>query len=239
MIDIIYPYNKKKAAWREIEYSIKSIQKYFMDPHRIHIIGEDDLDLPGVDFSIYCEDAPHYTTEQNNGRKLAVCCKLFDEFVWMNDDFYLLKPTTLNHIKSIPPKCNMLDYNIRGKNRWNQLLWRTYDMLKDAGIDPVYNFATHTPQFYHSDNILLLADQFPLFQGEVLLETLYFNWFRPLQLPMGRFLSETEKAGYYFHTQSITQKCLKEKFSTCRYLNHDNAGLTDNLKKMIVAHFKD
>ena len=230
-IAVIYPYSAKKSKWHEINYSIGSIKKNFMEPHKIFIMGEDNPKIPDTQY-IYHYDNPTFTTEQNNGGKLKKCAATFDKFIWMNDDFYLLKPTDATQIMTNPPLRNMADYKSRGTNRWHKLLWNTFDMLKEAGIDPIFNFATHTPQFYISKNLTAAAKQFPIFEGKVLVETVYFNLFRPWPL-----MTSQEKAGFYTPKQSQNQEQLKEKFMTCRYLNHDDRGLTPNLKDMIIEHF--
>jgi len=124
-IPVIYPYSAKKSKWQEINYSIASIKKNFMEPHKIFIMGEDNPNIPGTQYLEHYDD-PNLTTEQNNGGKLEKCAVTFNKFVWMNDDFYILKPTDANQIMNTPPLTTWLTINqgvkAGGKNYCGKLL---------------------------------------------------------------------------------------------------------------------
>lgn len=234
MINIVYPYSKDKAKWVEIIYSIKSIRKYFTEEsYQIHIIGPIDPQIPDTNFIPYF-DKEGFTAEQANGGKLFYCCHVFEEFIWMNDDMYLLKPTSIEDIKTLQPLCNMTKYKTRGTNRWQTLLWNTHDLLKQMEIKDVYNYSTHTPQYYNSEKLKWLNNIISIFEGKALLEIAYFNWF---QETVPEFMTEIEKAGFYDKNSTLNIVQIKEKMKGCRFLNHDDNGLSDDLKKVIFTLF--
>ena len=246
IIPIIYPYRKEKAKWDEIVYSVRSVQRYFVDPHQIYIVGPEDPELPGTQF-IYYEDWDNLTTEENLGGKLELCCMAVEDgsfgpgvkgFVWINDDVYLLKPTRLFDIMNLSPICNMIDYKTRGNNRWQRLLWHSFDLLQHHGINPVFNFSTHTPYYYDASSLLKLSKSYPFFDGACLVGTIYHNIHRPCPPADVRYLSNMEKAGFYTPTQAKTIHQIKARISGCRYLNHDDDGLTPALKQVIMDIFK-
>jgi len=242
IIPVIYPYAQDKAAWKEIHYSINSLQRYLVDPHHIFIMGQVDPEIPGTEF-VYHEDWDHLTTEQNNANKLDLCSQAFEDtgFTWMNDDIYLLKPTRLYDIINTKPLCNMTDYKIRGKRPWQQLLWNTRDLLAHNNIDPVFNFSTHTPQFYDANNLISLDYNhgYPIFDGRVLFEMVYHNIYRPCPPEDVRFMSQTEKAGFYNPYQAGSVSQIESRLKGCRYLNHNDNGLTPALQQVIMNLFSD
>ncbi len=246
LIPVIYPYNPEKAKWNEIVYSVKSVQRYFVDPHQIYIVGRVDPELPGTQF-VYCEDWDNLTTEENLGGILELIALAVKDgsfgpgttgFVWMNDDIYLLKPTRLYNIMNLSPICNMIDYKTRGTKRWQKLLWNSFDLLQHHEINPVFNFATHTPYYYDAANLLKLSTHYPFFDGKCLIETIYHNIHRPCPPGDVRYLPSTEKAGFYAPTQAQTTHQIKARMKGCRYLNHDDEGLTPTLKQVIESLFE-
>lgn len=234
MINIVYPYNQKKAKWFELQFSIKSVQRYFTEKnYQIHIIGNTNPQIPDTKYIPYY-DHEDFTTEQNAGGKLFYCSHFFENFVWFNDDMYLLKPTSLEDLKKHKPLCNMTKYKTRGTNRWQTLLWKTHDLLKQMNINPIYNYSTHTPQYYESEQLNWLANIIPIFQGQALVEMAYLNWF---QEDTPELMTEKDKAGFYDKNNVLTVAQIHEKIQGCRFLNHDDNGLTDNLKDVIIDLF--
>jgi len=248
MINIVYPYCKRKSKWNELEYSIKSVRKYLKEEHKIWVIGENTPDPAIADIVFFFrEDQKNYHTERNNGEILEFCCQVFknEEFIWFNDDIYLLKDTTVNNIKSSnrKPLCDMKSYKTRGGTRWQHLLWKTNDKLVfEAGVHPVYNFSTHTPYLYESDKMSWLSQRLPIFEGKVLSEMCYFNWFNVYEKDIcNKDIIEfmDEKAGFYNWKDVQTIEQIKKAMHGKRYLNHDDNGLTSQLKSTISELFKD
>ncbi|SLM27829.1 hypothetical protein MTBBW1_1150002 [Desulfamplus magnetovallimortis] len=246
IIPVIYPFAANKAVWNEIHYSVRSLKRYLTEPHHIYIMGRIDPQIPGTEF-IYHEDFPDLTTEQNNASKLDICVQAFEDtgFIWMNDDIYLLKPTKLYDIINTKPLCDMADYKTRGTRPWQQLLWNTRDLLAHNGIDPVFNFSTHTPQYYESKKLddLDYVYGYPVFEGKVLFEMVYHNIYRPCPPEDVRYMCHPvltkEKAGFYNHQQAATVAGIRERLKGCRYLNHDDNGLTPALQQVIMEIFAD
>lgn len=77
----------------EIRFSVRSLQTHMEDLNDVYVIGEKPKRMPGVNH-IPCEDK-HKKKWQNAMEKTRRACEieaLSDEFLLMNDDFFMLAP---------------------------------------------------------------------------------------------------------------------------------------------------
>jgi len=118
----------------ELRYSIRSVLKFHPDA-RIFVVG----DLPKW------YRGEHIHTIKKQGRyhdkwnKLEIAMGAFDEFIQMDDDFYLLKPFKVAHYyygtikeKAIPCK--------NSSTERSKLIWNSYKMFPDEN-----NYMLHIP----------------------------------------------------------------------------------------------
>lgn len=95
MIDVVYILGSGSLAENEeIRYSIRSLSKHLLDLRNIYIIGED----PGFlkDFEHVVSPDSFKEKWKNGYKKVRRACEideLSDEFLLMNDDFFLLEDT--------------------------------------------------------------------------------------------------------------------------------------------------
>ena len=92
-MDIVYPI-KKTILNEELKYSLRSLINI---PHdKVFIIG----DLPEFinEEEVYYIHAPklesRYKTTTNHLKLAVLNNNISEDFIWMNDDFFILKPTT-------------------------------------------------------------------------------------------------------------------------------------------------
>lgn len=226
MIDIVYPL--KRSKWgKEILYSLRSLDMYFKTPFRLHVCGDYMPEWLRNTYFHRFECDSNASTEQNIGPVLKYACESFNEFIWMSDDMYFLKETHIEDLRPYAHIGNLSKYLKRGHSRWQNLLWDTYDMLAESGISPVWNYSTHMPIHYNSDDLFACSSDFPIFSGQALHETVYHNIFN-----VGSPEKLTDKAGFYNKRFPVDLECGKY-----RVLNHDDNGLTDSLKNKIQALF--
>lgn len=228
MIDIVYPL--KKSAWnKEILFSLRSLERYFTDPCQVHICGDYKpswLNEKNINYHYFKRNSNN-STEQNTAPVLQWACNKFTSFIWMCDDIYFLKDTSVKDLLPHPTIGNLSQRKDRGNGRWAKLLFSTVDMLSAVGVSPVWNYSTHTPLLYNSKAMLSYGERFPIFTGNVLHETIYYNLFdskKPLQLK--------DKAGFY--TKGLPIDLENSKY---RFLNHDDRGLSLELKQAIETKF--
>lgn len=226
MIDIVYPL--KRSSWdKEILFSLRSLEQYFTEPCQVHICG-DYLPswLVDVNYQAFTFSSDKHT-DANIAPILAWACKQFDNFIWLSDDIYFLKPTSVADLLPHPHIGFMTKDSFRGNGPWAKRLWQTFDLLDAAGITPIYNHITHTPSLYNSVMMQVCAAKFPVFSGEVLHEVVYYNTWAVEEPP-----KLIEKAGFYSKGQEININDPKYRF-----LNHDDRGLSPELKQAIESKF--
>lgn len=137
----------------ELLFSLRSVKKYMGDLGRVFICGERPLWLKNV-VHIPCTD-PYDKHWQNAHNKIKKACEneaLSEEFLLMNDDFFMLKPFTGK------------DYPYYGRKD------------RDGGCNGPYNFQTHSPMRITKG----LYKQMPLDitqKGEWSPRSLYGNYF--------------------------------------------------------------
>lgn len=130
----------------EIRYSIRSVLKFHPDA-TITIIGECPHFYTGSHYYIPDDTGNPYLNTWNKALK---GCELFDEWICMNDDFYLLEPFKVAHYY-----CGLLkDQAIKaGGGDWGKLLKETIKVLPDAK-----RWTVHTPTAILSKEFRELTD---------------------------------------------------------------------------------
>jgi hypothetical protein len=90
-MDIVYIYRHSRDDGRELRYSLRSLSNV---PHgKVFIIGDKPKWTKGI-VHVPASD-PHGLKALNALHKITVACRdprVSEDFVLMNDDFYVLKP---------------------------------------------------------------------------------------------------------------------------------------------------
>lgn len=178
-IDVVYILGQG-SHWRnnEIKYSIKSVRKYLKGFRDIYIIGENPYIIDDIKH-IRADDPYRYNKEANICHKIKIACEhpeISDDFLFMNDDHFLLHEINVNDILPYckpdsdlyPGEKNLTTYQISRLNTWKA--------LKDKG-HTTYNYDIHTPIIYNKKNFLEAIKQYPWDQDETgfLVKSMYGN----------------------------------------------------------------
>jgi len=234
MIDIVIPLRKNDYWGEDIRYALRSLEKNFREEFEVHLIGY----CPE-----WCRNVNHITLEEsfsepdkktgNIGKALKMAMELFPRFVWSYDDVYFIKPVTLKDIAL--PK---VTYDLSTLNRdeaatalsnWQRHLWATYDRCMELGLTG-YSAELHLCYYYKSDKLAKAFELFSLEEGLHLPHTAYFNLFFP-----GKVMWDLEKIGCYERKDFRKNR----DFGEAKFLNHNNTGLSERLKKRIMEMFPD
>jgi hypothetical protein len=152
MKDLVYTLGSG-SNWKnnEIRFSLRSVFKNLSGYRNIFIIGEDPGFIKGDNIFFFpCPDIynPNKNADGNIIHKLLFASKLAglsEDFIFMNDDNYFLKPM---HVDDIYPfhKGNMndIDPSIYSFNHWGKRLGRTRTTLMSKGLAPLH-FDHHAP----------------------------------------------------------------------------------------------
>lgn len=165
-MDVLYPY-KAIPDDRDLRWSLRSLVHM---PHDRVIVAGDKPNVPGVvHVPVKPMDDPYMSSAANlragldavKGRKVIV----------MHDDIILLAPWRwqLQHRRTIR---EYLTYG-RAKGSYRQMIWRTWDWLKERGCDEPLFYSLHTPAVYSVAKLRAVLDEVA---GQSLAaRTVYFN----------------------------------------------------------------
>lgn len=215
MINIVYPFIR--SDWEELRYSLRSVEQFFQEDFKIHIIG--DYQPSWIDNINYIETVRFANPYEDTGNKLKICTELFEDFIWMSDDMFFLKPVTLKDVEQqkIVPK---------NPSFWPLHVQTTVKLLEamDLGHE-VYDYGTHTPRYYKSENLKHIAKSWRIFTGDVNPEFMYYNLFGE-QHPS--FVDDR----LYINSQE--RVIVKPEY---KFLNIGTNGLTEAVKDYLVYRF--
>jgi len=238
-MDVVYPYCANYAKWEELRYSLRSLANV-PNIESVWILGDTLPDwskglklLKSTQFSSQAWIKSRYISQ--NILRACATDELSDDFLFMCDDFYILKPVTHNQLaKLIAEKDLNRSKVIKAGALWVDQLWHTYDVLKVEGLYG-WNYETHMPKIVNKhafiDMMLLFG-----YQRGLLWETLYFNYARKGERPEIKNRSFLHQAQFFKPT---ARHVIDRKMKAAIYLNHSDAGLTENLKNAIMASFPE
>jgi len=162
----------KCGIFNELEYSIKSVRKFYQGEARCFVIGDD----PKLDVNYI--PSPKYSggnTQPRHQDQMLKFDKLWDsdineEFVLMYDDIYLLQPTTKEELQITYGRSEVDDVyeyikTRKGTGGYKRLWTSTYDYIKtyrDSNGLKTYDWETHLPRFMLKSKLKHLIDTLKL-----------------------------------------------------------------------------
>lgn len=172
-LDIVYPY-RHRGDGSELRYSLRSLANL---PHRrIFIVGDCPAWVQNVTHIPVPQTGP--TKYANARANIVAACQLeelSEDFVLMNDDFYVLTPQTridVAHQGTMSGFLSRFPY----RSAYFNLAQSTKDLLRSERIEEPNFYELHVPTVLNKKRLLALLD---LFQGEkFMLRTLYHNYYR-------------------------------------------------------------
>lgn len=162
--DVVYLVGPGTAmAFNELRYSLRSLDLYMKNYRNVFIVGL----LPAFidpDKVIHIEQYDQYENPAKNiaTKVLAACLdeRLSDEFVFMNDDYFLLKPIDATNYPHFYK--NTLEQAMQ-MNRGSSYLWhlkQTYDILRQRN-KPLKNFDGHCPMIFKKSAMTSVIGDYP------------------------------------------------------------------------------
>jgi hypothetical protein len=228
MVHFVYPYIN--SQWDELKYSIRSIEMNYKGDYDITIMGMIP-EWSNEDLRVCSGQNGNY--KQETKRKLYYTFNLFsiyEDIVWMNDDIYLLKKTTKDtfrqqlYVQLIEPE----DIKLNG-NLWKNQLKNIISFLKNNGYT-YYNFECHTPSLFNL-NKMMQVFQFldkSLYNDLWGINTAYYNYHGHTD---NLIQVSNARIGFY------KEKVIPANIDDYQYLNHNDRGLTPELKQYIKDKF--
>lgn len=178
-IDIVYVLgNGSKHNNSELKYSLRGVEMFLKNVGRVFVVGSCPQSVRNL-IHLPCKDT-HDVPDMNIRDKIMTACKsdfVADDFLFMNDDHFLLKPFDVTKFPNFHKGDIMKAIEPRSMDPYRKRLQNTYNQLKAKGLNTL-NFDIHTPILYNKRKFLDMVKQFDwkVDQGLVI-KSLYGNFY--------------------------------------------------------------
>lgn len=196
----VFPYRTPDvdSMW-ELKYAIRSLEKNFKDEFDITIIGDipawiNTQEVLCIQYNNSDLDLPAQTKVN---QKILLASNLYEDFFWIADDNYLIKPISGEELKKPRHLLEMPDLNnvnFEIQSLFMQRVIHTWRVLKEKNFRNKFNYCNHAPRFYNSNRIKEIHSVFNLTQeynkksfNAFIIENLYFNYFNLDSIPINDF----------------------------------------------------
>lgn len=172
-MDVVYILrNRSNNEYRELRYSLRSLKNINYD--NLYIIGGNPVWLQNARW-VAASDC-HKNKALNALDKLMIACdipELSDDFILMNDDFYLLEPQEIKYLS----KGKLRQTVIEKKAEYNgSKYWYSMDRTAKKFKDPL-DFELHYPFIFNKKKFQALEDKYKLCDA-FLFRSLYGNYYK-------------------------------------------------------------
>ena len=185
---VILPYCNDKAQGNEIELALNAWHKFCTFEYHFVVVGTFPEYLRNrynwVEF-IKCNPVkkiegqyyPHLDIQHKFEVVKEKYGEMLDGFIEMTDDFYAIKPFTLEDIMIIYyHSLNCVGDKNKPTHYWAYDKWKTRQLLDREGL-PHINYTAHFPCYYDWKKINEIWDKFNMRNESYVLEDVYYNYF--------------------------------------------------------------
>lgn len=141
-----FVYICKPGDNEELRYSIRSVVANFPNSNVWVVGGRPEWYLGS--YVAVEQDRTKYVNARNNMKAIINTPEISEQFILMNDDFYILNPVDeipYMHGGLLQDKINKRDESI-GNNGYTALLKQTLSLLQQRKVkDPILNYELHVP----------------------------------------------------------------------------------------------
>jgi hypothetical protein len=231
-IDIVYPLGTG-SKWQdsELRFSLRSIEKNFIDKGTVWVIGHKPDWLINARH-IPMPDKHKHNKDANIIEKILGACyekDLTENFLRLSDDQLILQPIFFSqvkpyHIGPIKPK------HYKDKGPWFLRFKNTYDYLVENNLSTYY-YDTHVPMPVNKNKFIQVMSKVDLKMGYTI-NTLYFN---SIESSRTHLMFDGIKAnlGIKFHSVDKIRNHMKGKL----YGGYNEKALTVAFKRALQAEF--
>jgi hypothetical protein len=143
MVDFVYIC--RSGDNEELRYSIRSVARLFPEA-RVWVVGGKPSWYKGNHIEVE-QNQDKYTNALNNIIAICNSKEISDSFIFMNDDFFILKSFDLNetfHGGFLIDKINRYK-TITRSSKYITKLESTYRMLSQQGVEGILDYELHVP----------------------------------------------------------------------------------------------
>lgn len=234
-IDVCYHLgNGSKWQNNELRYSLRALEKNFLDLGRVFIVGVRPDWLSDEAVYLDVPDRHKHNKDANLVDKVLAACNagISDLFVRSSDDEMILLPSRLADLRPY----HSGDMNGRGthfwKGGWKAKLRATMNMLVARGFT-AFHFDTHIPKVYDRKRFVEVAATTPYQSNGFTIDTMYLNQAGLENPPKLAGQKITLEGAASRKELSVLQHRMRGK----RYLGYNDSGLGPQLKKLLGKTF--
>lgn len=176
MMDVVYVYKLQKSD--ELKWSVKSLRN--IEHGRVIVVG----DQPDVDVEHFKPPVNRWSMlspvhDVINKLKYACTLDISGDFILMNDDFFICKPTEIPVAHR-----GTLEDHIKWRNlkdNYTGQLKKTKEYLENMGIDKPLSYELHLPMVFNKQKLAdLIEDILPniMHSSPILIRSLYGNIYK-------------------------------------------------------------
>jgi len=126
------------------------------------------------------QDSEKYQNTRNNLRTALRDPRLGNEFILMNDDFFIMKPIekipALRRLKNIEHYIDLFS-RLKSDGYYVQAMVATRDILQEWGIHAISSYELHVPMLFDKNKLLALMRKLPENSPSRHIRTLYGNYY--------------------------------------------------------------
>lgn len=221
----------------ELRLSIRSVQKNFIGTPQITVIGDKPSWYNGhfIPVKRFSGIKDHVSKRpwRDTQNKLVTAVnhpEIDEEFVWIMDDCFMLKPTSIEEmrIQRYDPW-----YRSSRKSTWHKLIADTFSVLKKAGFGTL-QYGTHLPHVFKKSNLIDMFKRYGYPMNMYLFEILYGNTYRNPQeaLPYSGTFNDIEYPKFLVR-HLRPQRLIELDSVDANFMNHQSLAWGPTLKKWI------
>lgn len=176
--DLVYILKDSKVN-EEFRYSLRSVEKYAKNYNSVITIGGCVQGIT-TDKNIFLHQigATKYDKVNLTLREICLNPLISDNFVLMNDDFFIMKDTDMSKLKYYY-RCSMSEYieiiiERLFQSEYTERLAKAALALEKLNLD-TRCFELHIPMLFNKHKLLEIFGVFPGFNG---VRSLYGNWYK-------------------------------------------------------------
>ena len=177
-MDIVYPV-KSTNENIELRYSLRSLQNIQHD--RVFIIGDLPNFVQNVIYIPIKSVNSRYVSTTNSLKTICINKEVSDNFIWMNDDFFILKPIQPNDLLLNRGKMNdIVSYYHKIHNSltpYDRNVENAYKELKSMGFEEPISFELHCPIIINKYKFLTICDKIKTDALHCCKRSLYGNYY--------------------------------------------------------------
>lgn len=220
---------------KELRYSMRSVVKHFQGEAKMTVIGDRPSWYCG--HHIPCPLVPRNRRERSETHpfrdtqnKIVVAAnhpEIDDQFIWLADDTYLIRPCSFDDLNT--PRFDPW-YREGSRGEWHQRISETFIALRERGYSTL-QYGTHLPISFAKSKLLEMFLEFDFPRRMLLFEILYSNRFKENAIPHPPFLHRLQ--------DPQTTEQLDAAAEVSNVLNYVSHCWRTTMKEWIESRFPD